>query len=506
MGYSYWPHQEDANRACEAFLADSDQHSGRVVIPTGGGKTGVEAWAMAVYTRDYIANASAATKMAVNIVVSPRCALTEQLFDEYPKSIHDYDFKQSRQIAFHSGNAGNPNRAYSAPWLMRNYGVVSTTTKSALGENYEKAVASGNTLDVYTTYHSYGKLVGFLGDLGIPIGLAIFDESQYAVSENFGNAVQLDGPVKRLFFTATEVHGKTQKSRGHNNIDLFGRRLYSISPRELIDLGFIVEPRISILTALLDSDEGNVVREVIEAAVQHFNSTTSDGEKSLPFRKVLYAMDGTDSIGKVFNAIEEIKNEVEERTGRRPEILTIASSDGSSEHKIPAIDGKKISRADWMDALNVEKDCLAFHYDIISEGIDVEGFTGIHFMRLPSQSKALQMIGRVIRTYKSDLALKTFGRVTVARINGENETAADITNFVEMLVGHGFDKDAVLSDIRTLEDSAKGSSNEEDNPFPEIGDASKLVDDVSETYVKADWADHEYKVREYVETMEEDTI
>ena len=55
-----------------------------------------------------------------------------------------------------------------------------------------------------------------------------------------------------------------------------------------------------------------------------------------------------------------------------------------------------------MDGEDKTKKIIVLHYDILAEGIDVSGFTGIMPLRTLSKSKFLQTFGRAARPDKED--------------------------------------------------------------------------------------------------------
>ena len=99
-----------------------------------------------------------------------------------------------------------------------------------------------------------------------------------------------------MFFTATEKFTASQKGRGLNNESVYGKRLYYISPAELIRLGLIVPPRMHIMHGETKSEERSIVSEVLEVAKEQDKLTRPD----LGFSKILFAMKGTDDVKTIF--------------------------------------------------------------------------------------------------------------------------------------------------------------------------------------------------------------
>ena len=91
--YNLYPHQVESYDAITNMFNDDTVKSGRIVIPTGGGKTLVESYAL----RDRI-NVDARN---IHLVLAPRIALVNQLIKDYRIAIG----QNYLAVAFHSGRA-----------------------------------------------------------------------------------------------------------------------------------------------------------------------------------------------------------------------------------------------------------------------------------------------------------------------------------------------------------------------------------------------------------------
>jgi superfamily II DNA or RNA helicase len=183
-----------------------------------------------------------------------------------------------------------------------------------------------------------------------------------------------------------------------------------------------------------------VVDETINIAKEQHRLTLESG---MPYSKILFAMEGTDDIRKIIVNIAKIKKQLP--THR---IFTIMSNekygamiDGEKTIKIThagQIWENKISRSVFFQQLREADNALIFHYDIISEGIDIDGITGVVINRNMSLSKLLQTIGRAVRKYKANPAAKPQAWVTVTAIDGDEENHAWVASVIENVRAGGF--------------------------------------------------------------------
>src|SRR5574343_193221 len=149
-----WEHQEKAVNSVKSEAEKNNGNAlGRIVIPTGGGKTVIQATVM-----DYIMDAYPVHR--VHLVVAPRIVLVNQLRQEYSNINND-----AGAVVFHSGKAEyDENKVWEE---------ISTTDVNTLKERYTKS----------------------------------------------------------------------HVSKGHNNVTIYGERLFELKPAYLIEQGIIVPPK-----------------------------------------------------------------------------------------------------------------------------------------------------------------------------------------------------------------------------------------------------------------------
>jgi superfamily II DNA or RNA helicase len=394
-------HQVDAlTQIQDAIKASKDDAAGRIVIPTGGGKTFLEA---AVIEHQMDQN----RLNRIHLVLAPRILLANQLIREF----RSYNGPIYRVVAFHSGQH-EPDYD-DITWQER-----STTDPRVVIDEWQKSLRKDQDLVVFSTYHSCGKLKG------IDFDTILADESQYCVSSDFNESVRhLSGRV-RLFFTATEKHTSSVTGRGLNNASFYGERLYEISPRQLIEKGLIVPPILHVMHADTKDEELSIMQQVIEIS----RAQDDYARPKLGFSKILFAMGGTGDVNLIAEGNLKIRAALPTH-----DVFTITSKSGAM------MNGKQMRREDFLDRIKDAKDCLIFHYDILSEGIDVDGITGVAMMRNMGVAKLQQTIGRAVRLYKPNPDLKKCALISVPVLNGNEDDSEYLKGFVNAIRLAGFD-------------------------------------------------------------------
>ena len=296
----------------------------------------------------------------------------------------------------------------------------------------ERAERSGLPLILFSTYHSLHKLV----DHGFHFETFIADESQYCISERYFAEVQkIDAKVK-LFFTATERHGigrhaDDDQRRSNDNELIFGNILGSENIDRLVEKGWLTQPVLHILYGVREFDADTIVEETKYIAEKQGNLVMSgvpEGAR-LP-TKTLFACKTATDVKTVVDNMEELLAEVPDC-----KIFTINARDGAK------VNGEKRNRRKFIEEINShDGDAMVFHYDILSEGIDVEGITGVAILREMNRTKALQTIGRCMRTLKDDRGrpvderIKKRSYVSVPAIDGDLKKSRELNAILDAMV------------------------------------------------------------------------
>jgi superfamily II DNA or RNA helicase len=376
--------------------------NGKVILPTGTGKTLIEADIILQTINQIIAKG----KVPVIKINASRILLCFQLFEEVFNYLNSYGIT-ARYINFNSGKADE--RFYTTE--LRKLGglyreILSTTNPKEVKSFYEKCLQEKLPLLIFSTYHSAVKFS--LSEV-VP-DLTIHDEAHNLVSNEFYHAARLE-TGKNLFFTATE---KTNEAGlGMNNEEHFGKIIYTKSPREMIEAAEMVPPHVHVVRAKkgivvnlnkLDKDYEALFKSIADAFFAHqrkLNEESADPSKL--GAKILVVCRGQQDLEEMFETkvFEMFRKQY-------PSIHLFALSsdfglynDGEYD-KPPVTYGKKFKFLKKIRTLGPSEKAIIFHVDMIGEGIDVPGITGVMPFRNSELVKFVQNIGRASRLHPED--------------------------------------------------------------------------------------------------------
>lgn len=430
----------------------TDKHNkGIVCMPTGTGKTFVQA---AVIAKEIQKNNG---KFGVYVINSPRIMLSYQLLKEV-YSFLMYAGIDARYMSVHSGGKvdlqdlesirldANLNEGVNIKFAE----IENGTSPYLIREFTQKAKNGDIPLIILSTYNSSERINDAIPDEKIKI--VMNDESQYLIQEQFHDIIHTLNFNRCYFFTATTIHTPSDKGRGMNNKEYYGDVIYLMTPREAIDMGKMVRPRLHFVlpeedySYNKDDFQKSLGRIISEALAQHDYAI---GQFSVP--KMLVSVKGVGDIQQFFNS-KEYKKLI--RVGYK--IYAVASDDKIGNN----INGEKFSRRHFLNELkkdgeNIAQKILILHYDILSEGIDVPGITGIMPLRILGKSKFLQTFGRAARLDVEDRILIEKGKIkpndlddmnkpyawiiVPTIIHGDLDNKQNIVDLITELRDYGFD-------------------------------------------------------------------
>ena len=425
----------------EILDALKQNHKGIITSPTGSGKT----LSFITDCRRFLQPGK------VILVVVPQLMLTEQLFKEFDKHLSDVDFYY-RQIS-------SEGKTYQRDRKNLKFRITPpkspTTFVEEIRDTYRIAQKLKKPLILFVTYDSLCRVVSSL----IPIDVAYYDEAHNSTSSDHFNSVKCmsNHSAHNYFFTATPRYSQSRSVNGPgmDNVSVYGENIVNIPFKPLLDLGIIVPPFIHLLKSDADTDkmdETSVNLKTIKEIVNHYETEHSDTSA----HKILFCAQGTKSIQDLINVGLQ-----EWATKMGYKILSIDSVNEGY------VDGKRnINKSEFIKTLNQlgndpNQKLLVLHYSMLSEGIDVKGFTGVVFLRSTlSQIFVTQSIGRVIRSAPG----KKYGIVTIVEHeNNSNESRELIRQIVEQLYQQGIPVSEIFSEVqgRGKEDEIVDSLDED---------------------------------------------
>ena len=398
---------------------------GRYIYPTGAGKTLIESLILH-HQMERIEGFS------LHVVVAPRIALLTQLMRQCREFIGD----KYEQIGFHSNNYDEGvdyDRDLNLPTQRK------TTEIKKVELEISRARRDGVPLLIFSTYHSLHKLV----KAGLSFETMIADESQYCISRDFFQSIQTLAAKAKLYFTATERRAATGERR-NDNVEAFGEVFHEEAIQVLVARNILAKPKLHLLIGNSSFDdpsivgidkveEDAVVRHLVDLAGHIAEEQRRLVNDALP-AKTLFACKNAKHIKTIVEErnLEKLNDRLKEiDPDRGHSIFTISSETGAK------IDGVRLSKGRFLQRLAEHQgNALVFHFDILSEGIDVDGITGVAMLRSMQHAKALQTIGRCLRPYKANTSLKPHAYVSVPVINGNVRQSDLVDNtIIQMLTG-----------------------------------------------------------------------
>jgi superfamily II DNA or RNA helicase len=398
------PHQEEAAKSTD------NASKGKIILPTGTGKTRIEA---EIIHRTILEVLKSGQTPLIKVNTS-RILLCFQLFEDIYKYLSSHGI-HARYMNFNSGNLDDEKFASE----MRKMGgivreVASTTAPDVVNGIYEDCCKSNHPLIIVSTYHSSVRC----SESGLVPHLTINDEAHNLVSLEFSEVASLP-TLKNIFLTATEDYS-SNSNIGMDNVNLFGDYLYKKSPRQMIELGEMVSPKIHITEPKEDEEY-----DAEELESDHYAILTSTYSALDRHQEILEqtSYDPSQIGGKLLVVcqdqinLEGMAEYFDEYKKKRPDIHLFAlSSDfgiyNDGERKKSTYNMDKYRLLESIKKLPSSSKAIIFHVDMIGEGIDVPSITAVMPFRNSNIPKFVQNIGRASRLHPADRERFYKGEIT----------------------------------------------------------------------------------------------
>jgi len=421
------------NYQIEAVNQTDLHKKGILVYPTGTGKTMIQS---AIIERDIQKHPN---QFRIYVVNAPRIILTYQLH----KDIDIYLTSRGIECIYHFVHSGSSLdidelekiriQANVDGYKIPHSGINSTTNSKELTQVMKNARELNIPLVIFSTYHSAERIEESRTFIGSPINIILNDEAHNLVQEKFYD--DLIGKInteREYFFTATlRVNDsdddtdldnyESQEGRGMFNVESYGRVIGKLLPRDAIEMGMIVRPRIhEVLTIGVRSDEdfdrslNKVIHNSFNSQIEHFKKFHLN---IVP--KIIVATRGSSDIKNFLNS-----DEYHSLRKMNVDIFAIMSD----EEKIIGedINGIKVNRQEFLKQIkevgeDKTKMMLVLHYDILTEGVDVPGLTSCMPIRNLNKSRFIQTLGRCSRLDKDDRAKLISGEIDWTDVDKMNK-------------------------------------------------------------------------------------
>ena len=336
-----YPYQKNA--IDKTFISNR----GIVCMPTGVGKTFCQA---AIVADDIIKNPG----FRIYVINAPRILLSYQLLKEVYGFLINEGI-ESRYMFVHSGGMMNEKELE----LVRIHSTVpfstvgTGTSIDSICKMMSDAQEQNLPLIFFSTYNSAERIEEARVKSNFPeISIVLNDEAHYLIQEQFHDIIKTLTSPRCYFFTATMIRTSSDKGRGMNNEESYGKVLYKMLPYEAIRLGKMVRPRLHFVKTdgVYNTDDYN--KSLNKIISDSFNQHGIVLSKRNVLPKLLISTKGTRDILNFLNSkeytklreegvdiyavasTEEIKNDINGRKeDSRSNFLKYLKQDGEDKTK-----------------------------------------------------------------------------------------------------------------------------------------------------------------------------
>lgn len=427
-------YQIDVDKAQREFMDNPDRFRAIVFACTGSGKT-------INFTKliidETLQRKSDGGAMKV-MIAQPRLALSEEQQMRMHNILKDFDLTWEF-IGFHTG------RPVESQNRKCRFSRTATRTTSASTLADHKGTSKEDLHITWTTYNSLDKIRHLNYDL------IICDEAHnLAYGEFHSNVKYFPERTKTIFYTATPVGIKDESDTdAHNklgmlNENLFGKTIAEVLPRDLIELGYVVPPRIFFMAATTDMSndpEKGIIdyAQLIGRAYGHQLTKVSPRFN----HKMLVAMPGV----YMFDDIIKNRHKISSEIGREVDVYSVHAKGQSVNGAVtPSSKRQKILR----DFSENTGPAVILHCNTLAEGIDIDGIGGVLFLKkFVGKVKSLQTLGRACRPWRDDIEsdgtvkgdrVKTHAIITLSEVDGKWESDTRVKEWSLLFSEGGYGK------------------------------------------------------------------
>lgn len=380
-GYILREHQSDA------LLAMLENNIGRITLPTGIGKSVIQA----AYCKEFIQNINS---KSIIVILSPRIILSYQLLNVIIKHLTFNKIKAS-YINLSSGEIEISNDVLldAKKNNLIHKDIISTTDIDVVQKYIDSSTSNNTSIIISATYHSGWKLKNIKNKIDV----VLHDEAHNIVcgkfSEDFKQETLLLKSYNKFFFTATPCYN--DKPSGMNNIGVYGEEIYYKSFKEMIDKKEILPIVLkSINIPTLDNSHASAIKI---SYLNHQVTVQTNSNNALN-AKLLITVNGGSNLNNILHS-----KQIQELIDNKINVYAISTElkyfkNGTFYTKY---DFKERFIAD-IQFLKDTDPCIILHIDMIGEGVDVSGITGVMAFTVIEMKKAIQLLGRAMRLITED--------------------------------------------------------------------------------------------------------
>lgn len=387
---------------------------GIICQPTGAGKTDIEIWSILeeIKSRNY--------GFCVCVLIGPKIILMQQHRKDVSNSLIPQmsGNGEIKFLAVHSGSEDSTEfDEECSEYGLAELGLENTTSSNVIIKEIQSAQQFNYPIILLSTYHSANRIITALAELELKAAIVNHDEAHHLGGEEsngqFSSLPQEFEQVceKQFFFTATPVRTKSKNGTGMDNAKFGGliEDAYYKPANAIID-GYILRPRVMLIS--VDGEKPKADKNTneflddknladISALIDGFDALRKSHDGKIA-PKLLCTMRGRKHLRGITSS-ERFK----EYCSLRPNLHTFEIISGHSQYTWggAVLDGRHVKeRKEFLTKLNEItsnplNEVIIFHYDILTEGIDISGITGVMLFRQLNKTKLIQLLGRAARIY-----------------------------------------------------------------------------------------------------------
>lgn len=451
----------------EALHKSLEYDKGIISMATGSGKTKVAATMILL---DMIFNNKG---FGIYVVTAPTIALDMQLSKEFIETLTTnganpffYTFNTGEKIDDSEKHKKQRDVAKSRGYTIVNRDIKFGTSIETLKATIIDCKTRNIPLVIVSTYHSILNLKPVLEELDERVSLVCHDEAHYLTRPDFHEVVKQLESQRTYCFTATiqkDKH-KVQRGRGMNNKELYGNVLYTLTPRQAVEKGVMTRLNLHFLKTQgkcsAEDFRASIPMLIKHAYLHHDKVLESVYEKSKEYRKrlrgkLLVSIKGRQDIVDFLKSKDYLQLRKQDVN-----IFSIVSKNANSviekDFEEIQINGESYIKEQFFKILNEfgenrDSKFIVLHYSILTQGIDVPGFTGFLPLRQLGLTDLIQSVGRTSRTDSEDRKLlsdrstpliklnKPYSYIILLKISFESiETSEDFSKMVKELKSSDF--------------------------------------------------------------------
>jgi len=431
-------YQEEALEVLKKLVQDQlyvdNEHYRKTIInlPTGSGKTRIFLELLAWWK-----------SFDITVIAAPTISLLRQIEQNTKKFMEEHNCHYEYKVVSSDRKLSDDEIENEEDQLILDMMLQHGEATTNVDEIQSTIANRSKKLVIFATYRSLTKIADAANNLGVTLDLLVADEGHRMCDKTANENLEHDTFKYMSFFTAT-VREKVSNTDNFldypmTNKDYFGPIGYKKTARELIDAGYILEPK------LLAIDWNDEYTEVISKALDNRELEISDDVKhefALYVAGLLHVYQQT---GKMKNIAFVQSISVADWYLRNFNIITNIMSEivGHDINMKAFVISQRIEGFDRVKMLrefDLCENAVMFNYQVIKEGIDINDCNSVAWMRKMDCVGLTQSMGRAMRVDPND-ANKKYGYV-LCPINIDHHDKGAIIermkNIARTLIDMGF--------------------------------------------------------------------